>query len=81
MKRTCAHPGCAATLYPRNGSGVCRAHNHGPACNCPRCNRGVAIPLEPSAELTVVEVPYPTSNSGVRGVSRVTLPVAPWDRL
>ena len=34
----CAVPGCMATLYAGNRSGVCRAHNHGDWCACPKCS-------------------------------------------
>lgn len=36
-RRTCAHPGCDRVLYPCNRNGVCRGHNHGPACGCAGC--------------------------------------------
>ena len=35
--RTCAHPGCDRGIDHRSLSGVCRMHNHGPACLCSKC--------------------------------------------
>jgi hypothetical protein len=39
--RVCAVPGCGATLYRGNRTGVCRNHNHElPYCQCVQCLGG-----------------------------------------
>ncbi len=37
MTAFCRHPGCLASLFPGNLSGVCKAHMHGAACRCATC--------------------------------------------
>ena len=46
--RTCAVPGCDRTLYPRNWTGVCRAHNHAAGfCGCAQCSPESTPPQKP----------------------------------
>lgn len=48
MTAFCRHPGCLATLFPGNLSGVCKAHMHGAACRCTSCagrQRPKALPV------------------------------------
>jgi GcrA cell cycle regulator len=78
----CAVQGCGRKLSKANLAGVCKPHAHViGACRCPRCRAGdpvrrsAAIPRE---DVRVALVPYPTSNSGVGGLARVSLPREPW---
>lgn len=86
----CSVPGCERQLTVRNRSGVCQMHNHQRAyCTCDKCaiKRGQKpLPVPPVARnettrgpLVQVKVPYATSNSGVAGIARVTLPAFPWE--
>lgn len=80
MTRQCAFPGCTATIYAKNRSGVCRDHNHAKGhCQCFDCT-GVApsLAVADRGDVRVIEVPYPTSNSGVALKAKVTLPKEPW---
>ena len=74
MSRLCAHPGCNATLYSGNRSGVCRAHNHLEGCGCVQCGG------KPKPARVKVTVPlYPSSSTPDPRTRSVTLPRAPWE--
>lgn len=78
----CAVPGCGKILSAVNTSGLCMAHAHTPdLCRCPRCTGGpVAVRRDATDRpgVRVALVPYPTRNSGVSGLARVSLPREPW---
>lgn len=79
-KPRCAFPGCKAGLYPNNTSGLCRIHTHAVGlCRCHACTATAPAPtIAERGDVRVVEVPYPTSNSGVALKARVSLKREPW---
>ncbi|WP_212525873.1 hypothetical protein [Actibacterium sp. MT2.3-13A] len=74
----CAVDGCPNILGPTNTSGVCRLHNHCDVCGCPACRQRRESGLAGTSAKRIVEVAYPTGNSGVGGIARVSLPREPW---
>ncbi|QDP64894.1 MAG: hypothetical protein Unbinned5081contig1001_51 [Prokaryotic dsDNA virus sp.] len=73
----CAYPECDKDLYPGNQSGVCRTHNHTEHCKCNTCPHKQAT--EAVSGKKTLEVPYPTSNSGVPSRAKVSVSKAPWE--
>lgn len=69
----CAHDGCDRRLGVENTTGFCGRHkaDQPEPAPAPRARPGVAT----------VEVAYPTSNSGVPGKVRVSVPALPWEKV
>jgi hypothetical protein len=79
---TCIFPGCPNVLDPKTAHGLCRTHNHAVGlCKCRPCKEAAArrSRTELPSDLKKVDVPYPTSNSGVPGTKPVTIRKAPWE--
>lgn len=66
----CAHPDCDRKITDRNGSGVCRYHNHTEYCRCSVCRHRSGQPV--TAKTAVVPRGY---NRKVK----VSLDKAPWE--
>lgn len=79
--RTCSHPGCDKRMWRGSGTYdamLCAEHGG------KRIGKAAVLPFVPEPEkplrpgVRVVEVPYPTSNSGVALRAKVSLVKEPW---
>lgn len=82
MSSYCNHPDCyKKRLSPRNTTGVCAIHLHGPTCLCDRCvERRNRPPVTERLGIPIrsATVRIPSSTSTIMQFETVTLPKEPW---